>query len=63
MLIFNDYQSAYIANAVISLNMRLGGDITVKWAEIQQREDGKHMIPKPDIEFMDNVPNGYVEEK
>ncbi|WP_353853124.1 hypothetical protein [Dehalobacter restrictus] len=73
MLVFNDYQSAYIANAVISLNMRLCGDITMQWAEIQEREDGKFVIPKPEdiidgekispSPFMANVPEGYLVEE
>jgi hypothetical protein len=61
MLIFNTYQEAYTANAVISTNMRLSGSITQQWAEPQEREDGKWEIPKPDEQYMQFV-TGYTED-
>jgi hypothetical protein len=61
-LVFEDYKSAYIANAIISLNMRLSGYATVQWAEIQERADSKFVILKPDAIFMDFI-DGYTEEE
>ena len=60
-LVFDSHDEAYIANAVISLNMRLSGNLTVQWAEILEREDGKFLIPKPDECVMGCV-SGYAEE-
>ena len=44
-LVCNDYETAYILNAVISLNMRLSGKITVQWGGIKRRDDGKYLLP------------------
>lgn len=54
-LIFETYQDAYVANAVITLNMRLGGGVSVQWAEPQQRQDGKWILQKPEQRFMNFV--------
>lgn len=54
-LVFNTYNQAYIANAIISQNMRLSRSITMAWAEISETTDGKFYIPKPNERFMDMV--------
>lgn len=61
-LIFNEYEQAYIANATISLNMRLSGNITVQWGEIRQRLDGKFILLQPEERFMDYV-TGYTDSQ
>lgn len=61
-LVFENYQSAYVANAIISLNMRLSGNTTVQWSEVQERIDGKFVILKPDEKDMNYVV-GYTEEE
>ena len=60
-LVFDTYNDAYVANAIISLNMRLNGNITTQWAEIKERLDGKFVIEKPNG-YMDYV-TGYTEEE
>lgn len=59
-LIFDAYETAYIANATISLNMRLTGNITQQWAEIRQRNDGKYVLLQPASEHMTYV-TGYTD--
>lgn len=51
-----------MANAIISLNMRLSGNATIQWSEIQERTDGKFVIVKPDENDMGYVV-GYTEEE
>jgi len=59
-LLFNTYNQAFVANAVISLNMRLSGSVTIGWAEIGETADGKFYIPKPEEKFL-NMVEGYEE--
>jgi hypothetical protein len=72
-LVFATYRSAYSANAIISLNMRLSGDCTVQYANVRERSDGKFVIPAPvtigedgnevmDAALMEYVANYSVEE-
>lgn len=59
-LVFNSYLDAYIANAIISLNMRLSGNITAEWGLIRERVDGKYVLPCPDQQYMTYV-SGYID--
>lgn len=63
-LVFDTYEKVYIANAIISLNMRLTGNITIQYETPQQRlTDSKYVIQKPDnVDYMQYV-SGYVEEE
>jgi hypothetical protein len=60
-LVFDTYQAAYIANAVISLNMRLSGNLTQQFATAQERTDGKFVLPVPEVRYMEFV-TGYTVE-
>ncbi len=44
-LIFNTFNDAYIANAIISMNMRLAGNVTTQWAEIRGTTEGAYSLP------------------
>jgi len=61
-LVFNSSNEAYIANAIISFNMNLSKDTTMKWGEIQQRLDNKFVLPKPELQYM-NLVSAYTEEE
>jgi hypothetical protein len=47
-LVFDTYQDAYVANATISMNMRLSGNVTQQWSDIRQRLDGKFVLLEPE---------------
>jgi hypothetical protein len=59
-LIFSDFQSAYIAKAVITLNMRLSGNVTKEWADIRERTTGDFALLYPEEEHMNYVV-GYTD--
>ena len=61
-LVFNTHGEAYVANAIITLNMRLAGNVTVQWSEVRERLDGKFVIPKPEESVMQYV-TGFTEEE
>ena len=61
-LVFDTLEQATIATALIGYNMGLTGNATVRWAEPQQRLDGKYVIPKPELEHMQFV-SGYTTEE
>lgn len=44
-LIFDTFADAFAANAIISMNMRLAGAVTVQWADIQETQDGQFVLP------------------
>jgi hypothetical protein len=44
-LIFDTFESAYVANATVSMNMKLAGAVTVQWADIQETLEGQFALP------------------
>ncbi|MHB8124634.1 MAG: hypothetical protein ACYDEJ_03155 [Desulfitobacteriaceae bacterium] len=44
-LVFNTNSEAYVANAIISMNMRLSGNATNQWADIQETAEGQFVLP------------------
>jgi hypothetical protein len=44
-LIFDTFGEAFTANAIISMNMRLAGAVTVQWADIQETAEGQFSLP------------------
>lgn len=53
-LVFDDERVAFIANAVISQNMRLSGDKTQQWDDIKPTKEGKFALLKPDkVEYLE----------
>jgi len=57
-LVFKDFPSAYVVNAIISQNMRLSGDVTVQWDQVRETTDGKFVLTKP----IDDRHMNYVSE-
>jgi hypothetical protein len=44
-LIFDMFSEAFTANAIISMNMRLAGNVTVQWADIKETTEGQFALP------------------
>jgi hypothetical protein len=44
-LIFDSYVDAFTANALISMQMRLSGNQTIQWADIQETAEGQFALP------------------
>jgi len=56
-LIFDSYVDAFTANALISMQMRLSGNQTIQWADIQETAEGEYILPlvegKTEVVYVD----------
>lgn len=47
-LVYDSYEEAYVADAIITLNMRLGGGTTQEWSKpMKRKKDNKYVVKKP----------------